>query len=96
MSNSKTLSPHLPQELNGPCREKYWDECTADERIERLCREAKSLHELLTAQAGMIAELRCHEHAPNGVACIPLVTTAPNIGRSRGIPWALCSEAERR
>lgn len=55
-----------------PSRAKTFDECDADEKFRRLARELASVNGRLSVLSQECEELRCHAHAADGRALVPL------------------------
>jgi len=69
---------NIKSTLGGPCREKYWSEITADERIVRMRSELKRAQRRIDEQGNAIAKLLTqmaeHEHGSNGQPVMPIVS----------------------
>ena len=60
------------REANGPMREKYWEECTVEEKLDRLRDQIKSMYEAQMGGVQRIALLQDHCHDTQGRVCVHL------------------------
>ena len=85
-------------------REKYWDECGSDEKVERLRNELARACRSIERQSAQISMLLSHEHNGMGNIVVPLHSGSRGLSESssgeftvdRGIPFSLRTERERR
>lgn len=82
-------------------REKYWEECDAEQKIERLRDAVAGQCRLLTQQVRFLAKLAVHQHAPDGRLLALIANDLEERGPSlfahdNGIPHNLRREHERR
>jgi hypothetical protein len=55
-----------------PCRLKYWEECTQDEKIERMRERIHHLESELVEAREMLAFFREHMHSATGEVRVPI------------------------
>ncbi len=57
---------------NQAMREKYWEEMTSDERIQKLAQELAWLWDRNQVLATALYKMEQHQHSPNGSIVVPL------------------------
>ena len=95
------MSAQAGNAIGGAAREKYWEEATADDKIERLRDEVARLCAVVTLQAELLARIGGHSHGADGKLLVPLMEQS-NLNRvglfahDNGTPHRLRKERERR
>ena len=82
-------------------RERYWEECDAEQKADRLRDEVSRLCRLVTQQTKIIAKLSIHQHAADGrlmtLIAQDLEDRGPGLfAHDDGIPHSLRTVRERR
>lgn len=80
-------------------RERYWEEASAEQKVERLRDEVARLCKLVTEQAGFIMKLMEHSHA-DGKLLSPILRGGLDqpigyFAHDNGIPHSLRKQHER-
>lgn len=57
---------------NTPMRQKTWDECTPEQRMEMMREEVRYLRRSVTGLEGSIRKLKAHQHAQDGSLMVPM------------------------
>jgi len=67
------------------CRQKYWDECGPEEKIERMRMTVKRLQAQVEELSTMVTRLSVHEHGKVGrpVVAIDLLLSGQRLGLAR-------------
>jgi len=74
-------------------REKYWDECTPEEKIGRLKEEVLRLMRQLDEWEKVQVKLLSHSHTEHGSLVAPLACSGEQGSRT---PWRLLAEEEKK
>lgn len=84
-------------------RERYWEEATPEDKIERLRDEVARLCIMVSQQAEILLKLGTHNHAPDGKLMVLMTDQLGNAARGlslfahdNGIPHRLRKPHERR
>jgi hypothetical protein len=80
-------------------REKYWEECGIEERVERLRDAMMLMHNESVEFAGAQRQLLLHQHKADGSLLVPLQTPMIDENLVRCTPrrlWSLMKEWERK
>ena len=88
----------------GPSREKYWEECDAEQKLDRLRDNLARACRIIQGQEKQIAQLMAHQHSANGILLSPLYGGNEALGNlsggafthDMGIPYNLRTKRERR
>ena len=64
-------------------RERYWEECSFDEKIERMRQVIKVLQRQVDGLATMTAKLALHQHGKDGRLVIGLLDGSCELGQFR-------------
>lgn len=90
-------------EMANVSREKYWEECDAEQKIERLRDQLAHACRIIEQQSQMLNSLAVHRHDGNdGVLLTPLYANARgeagagHFSHDRGIPHSLRLAHQRR
>ena len=89
-----------------PCREKYWEECDAEQKLERLRGAMARVCRDITALSAAVHRLAAHTHGENGLLipihfADPSANLAGSLGggmdaHDNGIPHNLRTKREGR
>lgn len=96
--------------ITAAAREKYWEECDADQKAERLRDQVAHLSRDLSTLVGFLQQIASHKHGANGELLTALQFVEPGANYARGalagghglyahdngIPHNLRREHERR
>lgn len=92
----------LAEMSNKVSREKYWEECDAEQKIERLRDQLATACRLIEQQSQILNSLAVHRHGQDGVLLTPLYANgraeggAGYFAHDRGIPHSLRLAHQRR
>lgn len=69
---SGAIAGAMLSNMSQPMRQKTWDECTPEQRMEMMREEVRYLRRMVTDLQGAVRKLTAHQHAQDGAIMVPM------------------------